>query len=259
MIRQSGETLLAILNDVLDLSKIEAGKLELEEVEFDIGELAQRAHAAFTAIANKKGLVVRPEGRAAAPGASIAAIPTRMRQILYNLVSNALKFTETGRGEGGDRPQRRRAEHPGPRHRHRHTGRPAGAAVPEVRTGRRLHHPPVWRHRPGPGDLPGIRLAHGRVDRRHQRPGRGRGLRGSAADLPLSGQLRKGRAKAERPAPRSPAPVSAAAPTCGCWRPRTTRSISSSSRRCCVRSASTPTVVDNGEDAVNAWENETGT
>ena len=95
VIRQSGETLLAILNDVLDLSKIEAGKLELEEVEFDIGELAQGAHAAFTAIANKKGLsfdlTVERSARGVYRGDS-----TRIRQIIYNLVSNGLKFTEQG-------------------------------------------------------------------------------------------------------------------------------------------------------------------
>ena len=95
VIRQSGETLLAILNDVLDLSKIEAGKLELEEADFDIAELARGAHAAFTAIANKKGLsfdlAVEPAARGVWRGDS-----TRVRQILYNLISNALKFTEQG-------------------------------------------------------------------------------------------------------------------------------------------------------------------
>ncbi len=95
VIRQSGETLLAILNDVLDLSKIEAGKLELEETEFDIAELARGAHGAFTAIAHKKGLsfdlVVEQTARGVYRGDS-----TRVRQILYNLVSNALKFTEEG-------------------------------------------------------------------------------------------------------------------------------------------------------------------
>ncbi len=95
VIRQSGETLLAILNDVLDLSKIEAGKLELEEAHFDVAELARGAHAAFTAIANKKGLsfdlAIEPGAQGVYRGDS-----TRVRQILYNLVSNALKFTEEG-------------------------------------------------------------------------------------------------------------------------------------------------------------------
>jgi len=94
VIRQSGESLLAILNDMLDLSKIEAGKLDLEEVEFDLGEIARGAHATFTALANKKGLSfcldVEP-----ARGVYLGD-PTRTRQVLYNLISNALKFTEHG-------------------------------------------------------------------------------------------------------------------------------------------------------------------
>ncbi len=95
VVRQSGETLLAILNDVLDLSKIEAGKLVLEEAEFDLGELAQGAHAAFTAIANKKGLSFDLKVERSARGVYLGD-STRIRQIIYNLVSNALKFTAQG-------------------------------------------------------------------------------------------------------------------------------------------------------------------
>ena len=95
VIHQSGETLLAILNDVLDLSKIEAGKLELEETEFDIAALARGAHAAFTAIANGKGVSFGLTVQQRAQGVWIGD-STRVRQILYNLVSNALKFTEAG-------------------------------------------------------------------------------------------------------------------------------------------------------------------
>ena len=95
VVQHSGETLLAILNDVLDLSKIEAGKLTLEEAEFDLGELAHGAYATFTAIANKKGLSfdlkIEPEAHGVYRGDS-----TRVRQIIYNLVSNALKFTDEG-------------------------------------------------------------------------------------------------------------------------------------------------------------------
>lgn len=95
IIRQSGENLLAILNDILDLSKIEAGKLDLEEVEFDLERLLQGAHSGFTALANKKGLSF---ALTIDPGASgvYRGDPTRLRQILYNLIANALKFTESG-------------------------------------------------------------------------------------------------------------------------------------------------------------------
>jgi signal transduction histidine kinase/ActR/RegA family two-component response regulator len=94
VIHRSGEALLAILNDVLDLSKIEAGKLELEHMEFELAEVARGAYSAFTALANKKGLsfaldIERARGR-------YMGDPTRLRQILYNLISNALKFTEQG-------------------------------------------------------------------------------------------------------------------------------------------------------------------
>src|SRR4029077_9141871 len=94
VIHRSGEALVAILNDVLDLSKIEAGKLELEQLEFEMGEVARGAYSAFTALANKKGLsfaldIERARGR-------YIGDPTRLRQILYNLISNALKFTEQG-------------------------------------------------------------------------------------------------------------------------------------------------------------------
>ena len=94
VIHRSGEALLAILNDVLDLSKIEAGKLELEQLEFELADVARGAYSAFTALANKKGLsfALDIEG---ARGRYLGD-PTRLRQILYNLISNALKFTEQG-------------------------------------------------------------------------------------------------------------------------------------------------------------------
>ncbi|HEY8614683.1 ATP-binding protein [Phenylobacterium sp.] len=95
VIHQSGEALLAILNDVLDLSKIEAGKLELEQTEFDLADLARGAHATFGAVAEAKDLLfelkIQPAARGAYLGDSV-----RVRQILYNLVSNALKFTDRG-------------------------------------------------------------------------------------------------------------------------------------------------------------------
>lgn len=94
VIRQSGETLLAILNDVLDLSKIEAGRLELEEIAFDLRDLVLGAQATFTSLANKKGLSFSLNIEAAM-GVYIGD-PTRVRQILYNLLSNALKFTDVG-------------------------------------------------------------------------------------------------------------------------------------------------------------------
>lgn len=95
VIRQSGETLLAVVNDVLDLSKISAGKLELEDVEFDLAAAITSAHAAFAPVAAEKGLAFDVEVGSCAQGV-YRGDPIRVRQILYNLISNALKFTEAG-------------------------------------------------------------------------------------------------------------------------------------------------------------------
>ncbi len=94
VIRHSGETLLAILNDILDISKIEAGRFELEIIEFDLGEVVAGVHAAFSELAHSKDLdfVVS----VTAPSGVWLGDPGRLRQILYNLISNATKFTEVG-------------------------------------------------------------------------------------------------------------------------------------------------------------------
>jgi signal transduction histidine kinase/ActR/RegA family two-component response regulator len=95
VIRQSGESLLAILNDVLDLSKVEAGKLDLETIPFDLEATVRGAQETFAPQAAAKGLSFR-----LALGDDVAGTylgdPTRVRQILYNLLSNAVKFTEAG-------------------------------------------------------------------------------------------------------------------------------------------------------------------
>jgi signal transduction histidine kinase/ActR/RegA family two-component response regulator len=95
VIRQSGETLLAIVNDVLDLSKIGAGKLALEDVEFDLAAAITSAHATFAPVAAEKGLAFDLEVASCARGV-YRGDPVRVRQILYNLISNALKFTDAG-------------------------------------------------------------------------------------------------------------------------------------------------------------------
>jgi signal transduction histidine kinase len=93
--RQCGETLLATLNDVLDLSKIEAGRLELEEIDFDLEDLARGPHTTFTELADKKGLSFNLRVHADARG-TYRGDATRVRQILHNLISNAIKFTDVG-------------------------------------------------------------------------------------------------------------------------------------------------------------------
>ena len=94
-IRDSGEGLLAVLNDVLDLAKIEAGKLEIVQRPFSPSRLAGRIEAHYRNRAEAKGLVLRIE---TGPGCSKQwlADPDRLLQILHNLVGNALKFTSRG-------------------------------------------------------------------------------------------------------------------------------------------------------------------
>ncbi len=94
VIRRSGEILLSILNDVLDLSKIEAGKLELEDIEFDLGEVLRSTSHCYSPLAREKGLVYSQDIEAAS--GRYRGDPTRLRQIAANLLSNALKFTERG-------------------------------------------------------------------------------------------------------------------------------------------------------------------
>ncbi|MFZ0931919.1 MAG: response regulator [Syntrophobacteraceae bacterium] len=91
----SGEILLGILNDILDLSKVEAGKLSLEGLDFSLHQLLEESITLFAESAFSKGLdlvlVIDPEVPAAMHGD-----PVRLRQILHNLIGNALKFTERG-------------------------------------------------------------------------------------------------------------------------------------------------------------------
>ncbi|HET6971610.1 MAG TPA: ATP-binding protein [Phenylobacterium sp.] len=95
VIRESGATLLALLNDVLDLSKIEAGKLELGATTFDVEELAHRVCATFAGLAAAKDLELRTVVDPSARGAWIGDA-LRIRQVLSNLISNAVKFTDAG-------------------------------------------------------------------------------------------------------------------------------------------------------------------
>ena len=95
MARQSGEVLLAIINDILDISKIEAGKLELDCAPCDLRALIDETVALFAARAQRKGLELICYIDDAVPMAAIAD-GLRLRQIIANLLNNAIKFTAEG-------------------------------------------------------------------------------------------------------------------------------------------------------------------
>jgi signal transduction histidine kinase/ActR/RegA family two-component response regulator len=96
LIRQSGQQLLELLNDLLDLAKIEAGKLTLQAVDFDPTASAEAACAPFESLALDKGLSLELKLEALA-GETWTGDPVRLQQVLANLVSNAVKFTAEGR------------------------------------------------------------------------------------------------------------------------------------------------------------------
>ncbi|MBK5926383.1 PAS-domain containing protein [Rhodobaculum claviforme] len=95
-ILESGQGLLTILNDILDMSKIEAGKLSLEVVPFAPAELLARVSALHAAVARDRGLDLAVGCTPPAPARRLGD-PHRLQQILHNLLSNAIRFTPEGR------------------------------------------------------------------------------------------------------------------------------------------------------------------
>ncbi|MBI1850665.1 MAG: response regulator [Planctomycetes bacterium] len=94
-VRTCGDHLLAIINDILDLSKMEAGKLELETIDFDLRTVMEETVSVFAEKAQAKGLEVATLLDEGVPRA-MRGDPARLRQILLNLMGNAVKFTEEG-------------------------------------------------------------------------------------------------------------------------------------------------------------------
>jgi PAS domain S-box-containing protein len=110
-IKRNGDHLLAIINDILDMERLNSGKLPIEAAEVPLGEIADEVVALMRVRSNDKGLPLRLELRGPLPR-RIRTDPLRFKQILMNLVGNAIKFTESGEvtvaisttGEGGIRP-----------------------------------------------------------------------------------------------------------------------------------------------------------
>lgn len=94
-LKQSGQTLLTVINDILDISKLEAGKVELEFRPMRFAKVVEDTVQFLEAKASEKGLHVTWKQSDTMPDV-IVSDPTRLRQILFNLVGNAIKFTERG-------------------------------------------------------------------------------------------------------------------------------------------------------------------
>ena len=147
-IRANGMHLLSLINQILDVAKVEAGRMELETETVAVDVLVRDTLAMLESTAQAKGIALR--GQVPDVVAPIVTDAGKLRQILINLIGNAIKFTNRGRGER-DRRDRRRHERAGvdhrARHRDRHRPRPAAEGVRAVRAGRQLHAPRVRRHR----------------------------------------------------------------------------------------------------------------
>src|SRR5262249_24010776 len=96
IISESGQTLMALLNDVLDISKIEAGKLEIARMDGDLHLTVERVRQLFQTRAVERGLAVSLEIAESLPK-RLNYDAVRVRQCVSNLLSNAIKFTEQGR------------------------------------------------------------------------------------------------------------------------------------------------------------------
>ncbi len=95
-IKISGRGLLALINDILDLSKIEAGKMEIRQESVNLRSLAEEIHRVFSGQMSQKGIELNTEIPPSLPD-GLLLDRTRLRQVLFNLLGNALKFTDSGK------------------------------------------------------------------------------------------------------------------------------------------------------------------
>ncbi len=95
MVKSSADSLLVILNDILDYSKIEADKIVLDPVNFNLCELVGDSMKSMAVLAHKKGLELAFDVAPDVPQ-DLIGDSTRLRQVLLNLIGNAVKFSESG-------------------------------------------------------------------------------------------------------------------------------------------------------------------
>jgi signal transduction histidine kinase len=184
-VHESGQALLTIINDILDLSQMEAGRLTLDRIDFDLDKLVDGVAAIVAPTVRAKGLELAVRLASEVPR-TLHGDPGRLRQILLNLLGNAIKFTAEGRigltvglveAKPGDRDDAVRlaiaVSDTGigiPEHLQ-------AGAVQRLRPGRSVDPPAVRRQRPRPHDLQALGRAHGRRGPPAKPRGRGHPLR----------------------------------------------------------------------------------
>lgn len=95
ILKRGGETLMNLINNILDLSKVESGNLELEKTEFNLKELSEQVMELMAYRAHEKGLELAFQISSEVP-IKLMGDPNRLKQVIVNLIGNALKFTEKG-------------------------------------------------------------------------------------------------------------------------------------------------------------------
>ena len=183
-VQTNGKHLLGLINDVLDLSKIEAGQLTLSLNDYSLAELVQGVYVAVEPLASQKKLALTTKVEKGLPAGR--GDERRLAQVLLNLVGNAIKFTENGRsGDRGigvqRRVQRRRA-----RFRSRHRRRGSAENLRGIPAGRQHLDPAEGRHRLGARHF----QAHSRNARRPH-PGRIRTRQGFDVHPQAAGESRR--------------------------------------------------------------------
>ena len=191
-IHGAGSDLLQLINDILDLSKVEAGKMDVSPTRIALVQLVDYVEATFRPLTAEKGLDFSVRVSPELP-ATLHTDEQRLLQVLRNLLSNAVKFTDSGavelviRPAGADVPMAIKeqlleagslrdadAAHDrvlGDGHGHRHRGQQDAGHLRGVQAGGRHHEPQVRRYGPGAVHLAGDRPAAGRRDSRAERAG----------------------------------------------------------------------------------------
>jgi CheY-like chemotaxis protein len=176
IIHGSGKHLLELINDILDLSKVEAGHLEVERLPCEVHQVVLDVAKIMAVKAEEKGIGLRVCFDGRLPDQA-STDPHRLRQVITNLVGNAIKFT----AKGEVRISLRMDPAPGSTLMQIDVA-DSGIGIPSDRlesifepfdAGRGLHDPQLRRHRPGPDHQPALRARARRQRVRHERAGQG--------------------------------------------------------------------------------------